>query len=205
MQNASGIKLAACICYCKYIICIVRTYLQEAWLSGLIRQMVKIDHDFIPLGKLFTVYIGSKEVGNLPSWQTGLNISAGYGYCLSVVSEITKQFKGHTRNCQCLSLIPVPFLHGGKIHSSIYLFGDKEQLECLAFCHPSALDSVLNWPCPAHHHRTTAYQDTEMTCNMSPDSRKGGDHHLFFHSPATSFVSLLFNFPVPCFLSAYDA
>lgn len=63
---------------------------------------------------------------------------------------------------------------GGVIHSSMYLFGDREQLERLASRHPSALDSVLNWSCPAHHHRTTAYQDTEMTCNMSPDSRRGG-------------------------------
>lgn len=130
--------------------------------------------------------------------------------CLA--AKITEQFRGQTRNCHCPSLILVPFLLGGGggqrgIHSSIYLFGDREQLERLASCQPRALDSVLNWPCPAHHHRTSAYRDTEMTCNTSPDSRRGGggSHHLFFHSPATSFVSWLFNFPVPCFLSADDA
>lgn len=138
---------------------------------------------------------------------------------LSAAAEISEWFRGHTRNCRCPSLIPVLFLLGGMkwggregdreregwVHSSIYLFGDREQLERLASCQPCALDSVLNWPCPAHHRRTAAYQDTEMTCNMSPDSRRGGSHHLFFHSPATSFVSWLFNFPVSCFLSVDDA
>lgn len=137
-------------------------------------------------------------------WQTSLSINIIKR--VSLVVKLTEKFRGQPRDCHCPSLIPVLFLLGGGwAHSSIYLFGDREQLECLASCQPCALDSVLNWPCPAHHRRTTAYQDTEMTRNMSPDSRRGGSHHLFFHSPATSIVSWLFNFPVPCFLSADDA
>lgn len=71
-------------------------------------------------------------------------------------------------------------------HSSIYLFGDREQLERLASCQPRALDSAPNQTCPAHHRRTTAHQDTEMTRNTSPDSSRGRSHRFFFDSPATS-------------------
>lgn len=89
-----------------------------------------------------------------------------------------------------------------KIHSSIYLLGDREQLEHLACRHPGALDSVLNRSCPAHHHRTTAYQDTEVTCNMSPDSRRGGRvviiYSLTFLPPLLSCCFLIFPSPIFC-------
>lgn len=94
-----------------------------------------------------------------------------------------------------------------EIHSSMYLFGDREQLERLTCRHLSALDSVVNWPCPAHHHRTTAYQDTEMTCNMSPGSRMGGEnHHLFFHllPPSLSLGFLISHFLVFCQLMMHN-
>lgn len=67
-------------------------------------------------------------------------------------------------------------------HSSVYLFGDREQLEHLTCRHLRALDSVLNWLCPAHHHRTAGYQDTAMTCNMSPDSRRGSGGQVIIYS-----------------------
>lgn len=77
-----------------------------------------------------------------------------------------------------------------EIHSSIYLFGDREQLERLTCRHPGDLDSAANWPCPAHHHHTTKHQDTEMTCNMSPDSRRWGESS-FILSLACHLLCLL--------------
>lgn len=118
-------------------------------------------------------------------------LSSGIRSYVSISSSGTNQ--AVQRSSQKLSLdlsdLCTPPPRWG-IHSSMYLFGDREQLEHLTCRHPDALDSVLNWPCPAHHHRTTAYQDTEMTCNMSPDSERGGESS-FILSLACHFFCLL--------------
>lgn len=110
---------------------------------------------------------------------------------LVLLAKLTVEVRGHHRLPMHVRdpCPPPPRLAS---HSSMYLFGDREQLERLASCQPCALDSAPNQTCPAHHHRTTAHQDTEMTRNMSPDSGRGRSHRLFFVSPATSLCLLAF-------------
>lgn len=88
----------------------------------------------------------------------------------------------------------------------MFSFDGGKQLERLASCQPRALDSVLNWPCSAHHRRTAAYKDAGMTRDMSPDWKERGKSSLML-PPACHFLCFVafFNFRVLCFLSADEA
>lgn len=81
-----------------------------------------------------------------------------------------EEFNGYQKRLLWpLSMHALSIVGGGWRHSSMFSFEGGKQLERLASCQPAALDSVLNRPCSAHHRRTTAYQDTEVTRDMSPD------------------------------------
>ncbi len=73
---------------------------------------------------------------------------------------------------------------------------------CPWLCSELALPSTSS-----PHHCVPRHRDDMQHVPWLPE--REGSHHLFSLSlslsPATSFVSWLFNFPVPCFLSAHDA
>lgn len=134
-----------------------------------------------------------------PGWQ-----SICWPLCLAHAAEMSNrsEVKCGTVITPLWSLHPFPLLGYSLIHVFVW-----KQRTVGAFNLPSPLCPWLccELPCPAHHHRTTAYQDSKMTCNMSPDSRKRGDSSFILSLTATFFVSWLFNFPLSCFLPADGA
>lgn len=113
-----------------------------------------------------------------------------------------KQFRGQTYSCHCPSLISLPFSVGDSV---IHIFVWRQNSWSVSLAVTPVTLTLLRTS-PAQYIITTPLSTKtprwHATCPLTPGD--GGSHHLFSHSPATSFV-WLFNFRIPCFLSADDA